>query len=299
MKIRLSAAALAALAALAGCDDDGPTFTTTGPQAYVRYVNGSPDAPPLTARLVDQVDNMFAWDRVGFRSHSGLHIPVNAGTRRLRVFLANSNNIGDVSTVVLDTTVELQARTYYTFVQSGAVLPRRGEPGNTARVDVFVDTLPDAATIANNRMQVRVYHVAPAAPAVDVVLRKATAAADSAVQATITNLAPLRRSAYQTVETVRGADTASLYRITVRPTGDAAAAPLVNARPSVPGQAYQAASIDGGPERQAQGGVRINRSVLSAFIFPAAVAGSPAASSSNGTPGVLVVPDLIPPSPTP
>ncbi len=298
MKIRPLAAGLAAAAALAGCKDDGPTFTTSGPQAFVRYVNGSPDAPALTARLVDQVENMFTWDRVGFRSHSGLHIPVNAGTRRLRVFLANSNNIGDVSTVVLDTTVELQARTYYTFVQSGNVSRPAGSAG-AARVDVFVDTLPDAATIADNRMQVRVYHVAPAAPAVDVVLRKATAAADSAVQATITNLAPLRRSAYQTVETVRAADTASLYRITVRPTGAPAATPLVNARPSVPGQAYQAASIDGGPERQAQGGVRINRSVLSAFIFPAAVAGSPAASTATATPGVLVVPDLIPPAPTP
>ncbi len=293
MKIRLSAAALLAGAALVGCDDSGPTFTANGPQAYVRYINGSPDAPQLTARFVDQVENMFTWDRVAFRSHSGLHIPVNAGRRQLRVFLSGNNDLNNVSTVVLDTTVELQPRTYYTFVQTGNVLPSRGAAGNNARVTVFVDTLPDPSTIADTSLLVRAYHVAPGAPNVDVVLRKSTAAADSAVRATLANVAPLQRSAYQRVQTVRAVDTLALYRINVFPAGTTTS-PLVSARPAVPGQAFQAASV-AGPERQAFGGVRVNRSVLSAFVFPAAVAGSPAAGATTGLPGLVLIPDLVPP----
>jgi hypothetical protein len=292
MKIRyILPAALAALA-LAGCDDDAePTLVSNGPQAYVRYINASPDSPALVARFVDQVENMRAWDGVGFRGNSGMYIAVNAGQRNLRVFLS-SLNIDSARTIVLDTTLALQPQTYYTILQTGSVLPRRGAAGNTARVVAFVDTLPAASSIGANEIRVRTYHAAPGAPAVNVSAAASTTTADQTAAGTINGVTPLARSAYVSLPVLT--DAAQLYRFTVTPaTGGTA---LVNARPDAAGLPFSAASTSG-PALDPVAGVRQARSVMSLIVFPAAVAGSPAATTATATPGIDLIPDQMPPRP--
>lgn len=291
MKLTHLLAGAAAAAALPGCKDDGPTFVTNGPQAYVRYVNASPDSPRLTARFVDKVENMFTWDRVGFRGNSGNYIAVNAGTRNLRVFLAGQSNTGTTldtaGTVVLDTTFTLQAQTYYTVVQSGRVLPKRGAAPNNAAVTVFVDTLPASGNIAAGSVLLRVYNLAEGAGPLDVVAT--SNAAGSAPAATITGVAFGRRSAYATVPALVAP---ALYTFALNAAGAPTA--IGTATPDVAGQGYAAASVSS-PELLPVGGVRQGRSVLSLFVFPAGVAGTPAAAATAVSADLL--PDQSPPKP--
>jgi hypothetical protein len=292
MQIRhILPAALAALA-LAGCGKDAePTFVTNGPQAYVRYVNASPDAPALVARFIDQVENMRTWDGVAFRGNSGMYIPVNAGQRNLRVFLS-SLNIDTAKTIVLDTTLTLQPQTYYTILQTGTVLPRKGAAGNTARVIAFVDTLPAAASIGASEIRVRAYNAGSVAPAMNVAAAPSTTTADQPVAGTILGVPPNTRSPYVALPVIT--DAAQLYRFTVTPaTGGSS---LANARPDVPGLPFTAAST-AGPALDPVAGVRQARSVMSLFVFPAAVAGSPAASAATATPTIDLIPDQMPPRP--
>ena len=313
MKVSHLFSCLAAGLALAACRDNGPTFVTQAPQAYVRFVNASPDSPNVTARFVDKVENMFTWDRVGFRGQSGNYIAVNAGPRNLRVFLSgqgNSTTIDSASTILLDTTgIELQPQTYYTMVMTGRVLPRRGAAGNNAVMRVFVDSLLTQSTIDTASIRVRAYHVAEGTGPVDVVFNKrviipadTTATPprptetiiDSATAGTISNVAFGARSAYLALPRVRPADTLNLYRALVRPAGTTTN--LITARPNVPGLAFTAASISG-PALDPVGGVRQGRSVLSVFVFPAAIAGTPARIAATANPTVDVLIDQSPPRP--
>ena len=288
MKVSHLFSCLAAGLALAACRDSGPTFVTQEPQAYVRFVNASPDSPNVTARFVDKVENMFTWDRLGFRGQSGNYIAVNAGPRNLRVFMSgqgNSTTIDSASTVLLDTTgIQLQPQTYYTMVMTGRVLPRRGTAPNNARVTVFTDTLPVATAIAANQINVRVYNVSDVGP-VDVTVT--SNAAGAATAATIANVPVLGRSAYVAVPALASP---ALYTFGVRNAGAA----LFSATPNVAGQAFAAASVSG-PALDPVAGVQQGRSVLSLFVFPAGIAGTPTASVT--TRGVDLVPDQAPPRP--
>lgn len=297
------------LAVAAGCKDPNePTFVTLGPQAYVRYVNASPDSPSLTVRLVDRVENWRTADGVPFRGNSGYYVAVNAGQRQLRAFrllgVAGNASLDTGTVVVLDTTFTLQEKTYYTIVQTGNVMPGRGQPGNNARITVYTDTVPAPSSIAADQIAVRAYHLAPGAGAVDVAMNKSytipanpnatppTPAinVDSAVTGTIANVAPLTRSAYVTVPAVRLADSTAgtLYRFTVRPAGGTTT--LVTARPAnFPGNPALPASPTT-PFLEAVAGPRLGRSALDLFVFPAAVPGSPAATAATATPTI----DLIP-----
>ena len=305
---------LAAGLTLAACKDEGPTFVNNGPQAYVRIVNASPDSPLVTARFIDKVENLISWDRLGYRGNSGNYVAVNAGSRSLRVFLAgqggNATTIDTASTVLLDTTgIVLQPQTYYTFVMTGRVLPQRGTAPNNARVLVFTDTLPAAGGIADTTLRIRAYHVAEGTGAVDVVLNKsvlipadttatpprpAAVTIDSAVAATISNVAFGTRSAYATVTRVRPADTLNLYRTAVRTAGTTTN--LISVRPNVIGQPFTAATVSGSAQDPVAG-VRQGRSVLSLFVFPAAVIGTPARTTATAVPTVDLIADQAPPRP--
>lgn len=292
MKVSHLLPCLAAGLALAACKDDGPTFVNNGPQAYVRFVNASPDSPNVTARFIDKVENTFTWDRVGFRGNSGNYIAVNAGARNLRVFLSgqgNNTTIDSASTVLLDTAgVTLQPQTYYTFVMTGRVLPRRGTAPNNATVRLFTDTLPAASGLAAASINVRVYHMAEGTGPVDVTIT--SNAAGAATAGSVSNVAFGARSAYVAVPALTGA----LYTFGVRATGAATA--LFSSTPNVAGQAFTPASVSGSALNPVAG-VQQGRSVLSLFVFPAGVAGTPAATTATANPTVDLVADQAPPAP--
>ena len=284
---------LAAGLALAACKDEGPTFVNNGPQAYVRFVNASSDSPLVTARFIDKVENMFTWDRVGYRGNSGNYIAVNAGPRNLRVFLAGQSGtfttIDSASTVLLDTTgIVLQPQTYYTFVMTGRVLPKRGTAPNNPSVRLFVDTLPAASGITATNINVRVYNMADAGPVDVTVTSNATGAATAA---TIANVAVGARSAYATVPALTGS---ALYTFGVRTAGTTTA--LFSGTPNVAGAAFTAASVSG-PALDPVAGVQQGRSVLSLFVFPAGVPGTPAATTATANRTVDLIPDQAPPRP--
>lgn len=272
MKVSHLLSCLAAGLALAACRDEGPTFVETAPQAYVRFVNASPDSPLVTARFIDRVENMFTWDRVGFRGNSGNYVAVNAGARHLRVFLAgqsgNATTVDSASTVLLDTTgITLQPQTYYTVLMTGRVTPRRGTAPNNASVVVFTDTLPAASSIAANQILVRAYHAIDAIGPVSVTIQSNVAGAVPA--ATIPSVAFRNRSAYVPLPVLTGTE---LYTFTAQPAAGAA----VVFTPNVPGQAFTPASLAGGSALDPVAGVRQGRSVLSAVVFPAVIRGTPA-----------------------
>jgi hypothetical protein len=306
MNIRNCMAAALGAAALAACNDDGPTFVNQGPQAYVRYVNASPDSPGnastvgLTARFVDQVENWRTGDGVPFRGTSGAYQAVNAGTRQLRVFrLFNfAPGIDSATAVVLDTSLTLQPQTYYTIVQLGRTSQARGTGTNAgataARVIMFTDTLPAPTAVTATQIQVRAYHLAEGVGNVDVAIT--SNAAGAATAATVSNLAFGARSAYVTVPALTGT---ALYTFAVRPAGTTA--PLFSVTPNVPGLAAAAATATAPPLARTAG-VRQGQSALSVFVFPAAIAGSPAATSSAVTAGAAatagadLIADRQPPS---
>lgn len=289
MKLRhLLAAGLGALA-LVGCEDEGPTFVETAPKAYVRYVNASPDSPALTVRFIDVVENWRTADSLAFRRNTGYYQAITAGNKQLRAWrnlgVAGNAQLDTGTVLVLDTTFALAPQTYYTIVQTGLVMPGRGQATHTARVNVFTDTVP--STVAATNVAVRVYHAAPGAPAVDV------AAADTVTGSTssgsIANVAPLTRSGYVNLP-VLGAT--GLYRYTVRATGTTTtlATSVATAFPGLPAVAASPTS----PQLEAVAGPRIGRSALALVVFPAAVTGSPAFTQAFSTPGIDVFPDNKP-----
>ena len=293
MQIRrsLSLAAGAAVAA-AGCSDStDPTFVTNAPQAYVRYINASPDSPSLTVRLVDKVENWRTADGVPFRGNTGYYVAVNAGTRQLRafrLFAGNSGGLLDTATaVVLDTTFTIEAKTYYTIVQTGNVLPARGQAGNNARITVFRDTIPESASIAAGSIAVRVYNTATSVGAVDVVA--ADTVTGSTAGGTIANVAALARSPYDTLPAL-GAT--GFYRFTVRAAGTPTA--LGSSLPTnFPGLVAVPASATS-PFLEAVAGVRLARSAVALVVFPAAVPGTPAATAATANPTADLFPDNKP-----
>ncbi len=293
MNIFRLATALVGAAALAGCGrSTDPTTVSTSPQAYVRYVNASPDSPGLTVRFVDKVENWRSADGLAFRGNSGWYVAVNAGQRNLRAFRLFSAGALDTATaVVLDTTFTLQPQTYYTIVQTGTVLPSRGQPGNTARVTVFTDTVPSSANIAATSIAVRVYNALAGAGPIDVSAAVSTASATQPAAGTIASVPFGGRSAYVTLPAIAQTDT-TLYRFTATLSGNTTS--LATGRPATfLGLPASPASISS-PALNAVAGVRLGGSALAVVVYPAAVAGSPAATATTAVPTVDLFPDNKP-----
>ena len=271
--------------AAVGCSDDGPTTVAVAPQALVRWVNASPDSPLLTARFVDQVENTRDFFDVGFRGSSRRYVSVNAGERTFRVF-RSSSTIETAQTVVFDTTFTMAEGGRYTIVQVGRATLADGTAG-AARAFIFTDTLPDAVPAGS--IALRTYHVAEGTANVDAYITPSTATGTTGAVVTATNVPFGWRTAYATVPALAGADTVPVYRWAITPTGSQTVA--IAASPQVRGTAAVAASTNG-PAQNPTAGVRQPLSVLSAFVLPAAVAGS---SATAGAATVILLPDRAPP----
>jgi hypothetical protein len=292
MKIRhLGFVALAA-GAVAGCSDDGPTFVNREPQAAFRYVNASPDSPTLDVRFVDKVENCRTCFGLGFRANTGQYQPVNAGQRQLRVFLASTTaDAATLTTVVLDTTFTLEEGGFYTVVQTGRVGTGRGTANNNAAVTVIRDELP--ASVPAGQIALRVLHAATGVGNVDVAVNPRTTAAEGAVATTFAAAAFVNPTAYRNVPALAATDTSARYRFQVRAAGTTTPT-LGNTLSTLAGLPGTPASVSG-PALDPTAGVQQAQSVLTAVVFPAAIAGSAAASAATATPTVVLMQDRNPP----
>lgn len=288
MKIRHLAFAVLAAAAVAGCSDDGPTFVNREPQAYIRYVNASPDSPTLDVRFIDRAENVRSLFDIGFRGNSGQYQSVNAGDRQLRAFLAAvTGRIDSVSTVMLDAQFTLEPDAYYTLLQTGRVGTGVGTANNNATLTVIRDDLP--ASVPTGQIAVRVLHAISGAGAVDVAVNP-SATTEGPVTTTFQGAAFGVPSAYSNLPVLSGT---SLYRFIARPAGNTTTT-VANSVVNLPGIVGTPASI-ASPALDPTAGVRQAQSVLTAVVFPAAVAGSPAASTATASPSVLLLQDRNPP----
>lgn len=136
------------MVALTGCDDDDGITPVPEPDsvAYVSLYHMSPDAPPLAV----QVDNnRFNFNPFEYTEHTG-YLRFYTGERELLFTPWNASN------TLLDTTLTLEDETLYSVFVSGTA--------DDLETFVTEDDIPEAAT---GRALVRVVHVSPDAPAID------------------------------------------------------------------------------------------------------------------------------------
>jgi hypothetical protein len=126
---------------------------SSGNEALLRVIHGSPDAPNVDV-LVD--DDVVLTD-VAYKEGSG-YIDVEQGKRRIRV------NVAGTDTTVIDATVDLAEDVAYSVIASNKVS------------DISALVLTDDISATNNATSgIRVVHNAPSAPAVDVYVTTADA----------------------------------------------------------------------------------------------------------------------------
>jgi hypothetical protein len=287
--LSLLGAAAVAVAATA-CDKQTGGVTSPNPaRAYYRYVNAVPDTSGLDFRFVDTIDDSQPWANVLFRQFTPYQA-TPAGARRIRIFTNPSTYNFDAAVaqqVVLDTTLNLEVGQYYTIMHVGYA---RSGSTPRQRLVLIADQIP---TPSAGNIAIRTINAAIGQSALDVYIQPdgttpfSTAAAASSVP--VLGSASIGVTSYlQMPARPQGAAT-STYRFLANPAGSKTTPAYADVSTSVVGAAPLNSS-------GAVGGVQYAGSVLTAVVFPAAVAGSKAATpTSNLTPTVLLMVDRNPP----
>jgi len=281
----LGAAAVAFVAT--GCDKEtGGITTPTPPRAYYRYVNAVPDTSGLDFRFVDTLDDSQPWANVLFRQFTPYQA-TPGGARHVKIFTnASTYNFNqDVAKqVVLDATLNLEVGKYYTIVHVG------NARGAATRLVVIEDVFP---TPAAGSIAVRTINAAVTQSPLDVYIQAdgttpfSTPAAARAVPALTSGTVGV--TPYVTMAARPQTPTTSTYRFLANPAGVTTTPAYADINTPVLGAAPLNSS-------GAVGGVQYGGSVLTAVVFPGAVAGSKAASpAANLTPTVMLLVDRNPP----
>ncbi len=251
------------------------------PLAYVRYINAVPDTFNMDFRAVDQVTYSQPFLDVAFRGlGEGNYQGYQAGSRHIRVFLdPNPSGVTVavsptvVSTVMVDTTFNFVAGTYYTIVHIGGA---RTGAAVAEKFWIIVDALPTQST-AN--VAYRIINTAYIQGPVDVYANATgttTGTPAAAALAFETTTSYLTQSPGPIIMKLTAPGTqnvvGSAAGYTVQPgtAGTTAADPIY--------------------------GSAIGGSVFTAFIFDASANGTVGAAFP--TPGVVFYPDLQPPRTT-
>jgi len=271
----------AAFGAVAACDDKGSVTTTnTGQLAFVRYVHAMNDTGVVDVRVVDKAENLYCYNQP-YRAicpYQG----VEAGTRHFRVFTSSTTgDINLVTQVIHDETLTLEAGKYYTILHTG--FARTGQtPAQKFCLIEDVATAPSAG-----KFKIRAIVAAPFGANQDVYVTRATNATSAPAPgagATPLYTATDAGTACPTATAWVEVDTVPLAR-TANPNGGSATLFAYNAGTAVPAAANASATVFPGDTvkgvSSAVPGSRISGSVLTAFLFPAGVAGSPAAGAST------------------
>jgi hypothetical protein len=256
--LRIASFALAS-AVIAGCHKDITGTKTDIPTlTYVRYVHAMPDTGEVDVHLVDAVENLnFANPSTGFTPYRTVseYTGIAAGSRHFRVFTnMQSNDINVVSQVILDTTLTLAANTYYTILHTG--FARAGATPHQQFV-LLTDSKPN---VAANQVAIRAFVAASGIGPVDVYATKDTATATALPSAaSFSGVTFGTPSAY--VNFTPGSLAFQVF-------ASGTTTPTLTKVPAPAGAAQQ-------PLLDPVAGTTIGGTALTAFIFPAGVAGSP------------------------
>jgi len=261
-----------AVTGLAACQPDaGPFEAPVVPSAYVRFVNAVADTVPVELRFIDKVEGSAWYGQPAFRAISNYH-RVEAGDRKFRIFPTDPVNpvpeISIVSQIMADVSYNFQADKYYTVAFAGYA---RAGSNPQATVMVLEDSMP---AVPAGQIAVRVINLDPTGPV--------------AVYGSASGTTPLPATAlfsnvgYGQSSTFANVATGSLVFRATR-----AGSTTVIAEATAP-----AGRVAASPSQSNQGGYSIAGSILTAFVFPASVSGSRAASFPS--PGVVWMQDNEP-----
>jgi hypothetical protein len=262
----------------AACQKDaGPFYPDARASAYIRYINAVPDTGLLDFKFVDKVEGSPWFELRAFRDVTNYQA-ADAGTRHIKVFNGQNaspmNEPSYVTQVHVDTNLTFEAGKYYTILHTGTA---RGV-GRQSRLVVIEDPRP---AVAAGQVAVRVIHTALAGGSlgnVDVLAATDTGAALTGT-ALFSNVAPGTVGAYLMRTTGK-------FISELANAGDATQ--LSETTPPAGAQAATSAQSN-------QGGYSIAGSMLTAFVFPRSVAGSPAPQTSAFTrPGIVWMQDNRP-----
>ena len=275
--LRLTSFALGCAVA-AGCSKDlTGSSTPIPPLAYVRYVHAMPDTGEVDVHLVDSVENLnFASPTTGYTPYGTVsqYTGIGAGNRHFRVFTnMQSTDINVVSQVIFDTTLTLAPNTYYTILHTGYA--RQGATPHQHFV-LLTDTHP---TVANNQVAIRAIVAAPGIGPVD-----AYTTADTTTGATLPASPAWTNVSWGTPSSFVNFTPAAMA---VRVFNSGTTTPTLAKVQAPNGAAAQ-------PLLDPVAGVKVGGTALTAFIFPAGVAGSPNAKVSAS---VVYGVDVRPPRP--
>lgn len=256
--LRFASLALAG-AVIAGCSHDVTGNTTPIPElAYVRYVHAMPDTGEVDVKLVDAVENLnFADPTTGYTPYRTVSTftGIVAGARHFRVFTnMQSTDINVISQVIFDTTLTLAPNTYYTILHTG--FARTGVTPH--QHFVVIQENPPAVTAS--QVAIRAILAAPGIGPVDIYTTKDTATATALpASPAYSGLTYGTPSAW-----VNFAPGSMAFRVFASGT----TTPTLTKIPAPAGAPQQ-------PLLDPVAGTTIGGTALTAFIFPAGVAGSP------------------------
>jgi len=277
MRLRFFASLAVAGSVVVGCGHDISGTTSPIPDlAYVRYVHAMPDTGEVDVHLVDAVENLnFADPSTGYTPYRTVttYTGISAGSRHFRVFTnMQSTDINVVSQVILDTTLTLAPKTYYTILHTGYA--RSGATPHQHFV-LLTDAQP---TVTTSQVAIRAIVAAPGIGPVDVYKTADTATATALPASPV-----FTAVAYGTPTSWSNLTTGAAA---LRVFGTGTTTPTL-AKTQAPAGAAQQALLD------PVAGVTVGGTALTAFIFPAGVAGSP--NNKLTTPSIAYGIDVRPP----
>ena len=260
--IRSRFVVFAVLAAWAvACHSDAVTNSPVVPKAGINFANLVPDTNKVIIRVVDIVSNAYLAGAT-FRSVNPYPIPIEAGTRHIKVFF-DTSDVVVAQTVLLDTT--------YTFTQDGSysfTVAGFARTGVTPAIQAQIvkDAPPTPGT---GKFALRIVNLAPSLAGAIPALGDTTVLPDAFVRKVdslpggtpdATNLGYGSTTAYAVLDT-------GLYRLVLTATGTTAP-PIVQASllPGVPGTS----SVN------PIGGTLVAGTVMTAVIVPRSVPASKA-----------------------
>lgn len=264
MRVKQIGLALVGAFAFTACaKDDGPFFAPEVPLAYTRFINAVPDTVPADFRFIDFLEYSPYAIQLQYRGFTPYQATA-PGSRHLRVFTdpGGSPTLNDVTQILADEQITLEADKYYTLVVVGYA--RAGQTP-AKRLQVYEDAIPDAGS----NVAFRAVHLGSGLQSINVGI---TAASGDAIPTpTFANLAYLGASAYQTRATgtawFRVQETTAATEIV---TGNGRQGP---------------AGVVGDPLNQLTtiGGFGQAGSVVTAWLFPRSVSGSKAPNVTTPT----------------
>jgi hypothetical protein len=266
--------------AAVGCSKASNFTEPSPPLAGVHFVAAVPDTMQTDFRVVDIPSNA-GWFDANFRGSNMFYVGIEAGTRRIKVFLS-STDPAIAQQVLADTTFAYTENTNYTFIHTG--FSRTGQVPARA-----VWIIPDNATApAADSIGLRFIHAGAGMGSVDLnVVRRATdTLPDVPLAGGVTYGATVAYRAFP--QDTLGADST---RIVVTAAGTKTPRLVTLMLPA--GQL-------GTTVLNPIAGARVRGSVMTAVVVPASVVGSQAPQGGAfATPSAVILVDRRPPNTVP